>query len=218
MKVNTDSVLLGAWTKPAKPKHILDIGTGTGLLALMMAQKYAEAQITAIEINAEAYEQACENVALSKWHGRMKVIHTPLQTFVPAKTYDLIISNPPYFQNDLKNVAAAKSQARHNLSLSFEELLHSVQQLLHPNGVFYVVLPFTEGQIFRQQATTYALFCQHLTAIKPHPAKPANRLLMQFSKTPNSTLQQDELTIRIAGGSGYTKAYIALTRPFYLHF
>lgn len=218
MKVGTDAVLLGAWVTPNNPKAILDIGTGTGVIALMIAQK-TEGIIDAIEIDENAFEQATENVAASKWKDRVNVHHTSLQDFSKNAThkYDLIVSNPPYFVDSFKSNAEARNSARHADQLPFSELIKGVLNLLDENGAFCVIMPVTEGYKLRELAVANNLYLTRLTLIKTKKEKTEKRFIMQFEKQ-NKKLIETELVIEKNDRHAYTAEYIELTKDYYLYF
>ncbi|MES2836868.1 MAG: methyltransferase [Bacteroidota bacterium] len=218
MKVGTDAVLLGAWVTPNNPKAILDIGTGTGVIALMIAQK-TEGIVDAIEIDENAYQQATENVAASKWKDRVYVHHTSLQDFSKNAThkYDLIVSNPPYFVDSFKSNAEARNSARHADQLPFSELIKGVLNLLDENGAFCVIMPVTEGYKLRELACANNLYLTKLTLIKTKKEKTEKRFIMQFEKQ-NKKLIETELVIEKNDRHAYTAEYIELTKDYYLYF
>lgn len=215
MKVGTDGVLLGAWAEPGNARSILDIGTGTGLLALMAAQRNPEAAIDAIEIEPEAAGQARENTAQSPWAERIRVYHVSLFDFFPQRTYDCILCNPPFFNRSTKTPDASRTLARHSDSLPHGALLEAVARLLSENGSFYIVLPTDEAIAFIDLSGTYRLYLSHLTRVLPNPGKPAKRYLMKFSRA-CVPVQTDELIIELSRHE-YTPEYIRLTRDFYLN-
>lgn len=217
MKVGTDGVLLGAWVNPIE-SNILDIGTGTGLIALMLAQRTNKAIIEAVEINAAAYKQAENNFLLSKWKSRLNPINESIQNFTSQKKYDLIVSNPPYFVNSTKAPDDSRSTARHSDSLSFNELLHSVTNLLSLKGTFSLILPVNEATLFLKLATSKKLYLNRRCKIKPNINKDHNRVLMDFSFTPVKHFIDEQLTIETEKRHEYTKEYITLTKDFYLNF
>jgi len=214
MKVGTDGVLLGAWAEVAGAKSILDIGTGTGLIALMLAQR-SNAEIDAIEIEKNAYEQASENVKTSIFSRRINVMHSSLQDFDAQKCYDLIVSNPPYFVQSLKNPAQQKALARHNDTLTQEDLLNFATKQLSAAGRLAVILPVEEGRAMQEKAETYALFCNRLTRVIPRQAANAKRLLMEFSRTERS-VSETELQIETDKRHEYSSTFKHLTKDFYL--
>ncbi len=215
MKVGTDGVLLGAWVAINNAEHILDIGTGTGLIALMLAQRSA-AQIDAIEIDADAANQAKENVQLSQWKERICVYKTSLQDYWPeAKSYDLIVTNPPYFSNSLPAPDPGRNIARHNYQLSLHELLEGVRRLLKKNGRLGIILPVEVFNTFVEKAVEIQLFPLHKTLIKPSPHKSAIRIMAEFSYI-EKEISTSDLFIEKYGRHRYSEEYIDLTRDFYL--
>ena len=216
MKVNTDGVLLGSWADADTISRALDVGTGSGLIALMIAQR-SEAAIDAVEIDTPATLQACENAARSPWKKRIQVFPGPFQDFASfsGKRYDLIVSNPPYFRNALKSRDKRRSNARHDLSLTHEELLKGSASLLNPQGRFCVILPYPMLDDFAGLAFIYGLHCRRITAVKTTPGDLFSRVLMSFGPAFADTIDRTELTIHEADGS-YSEAYRELTKDFYL--
>jgi tRNA1Val (adenine37-N6)-methyltransferase len=215
MKVGTDGVLLGAWANPANAINILDIGTGTGLIAMMLAQR-SPAHIEAIEIEPQAYRQALENVENCSWKDRIRVIHSSFQEFSrhTEQTFDLIVSNPPFFTNSLKAPLEGRNMARHNDILPPNDLLAGVDKLLHADGKFCLILPYVDSQLFIVDAALCNLYCNRKTSIKHTPGKKLNRVLMQFSRN-RTSVEENELMIRKEDGS-FTGEYTLLTRDYYL--
>ncbi|KAB2859896.1 MAG: methyltransferase [Flavobacteriales bacterium] len=216
MKVGTDGVLLGAWTT-IPDGLVLDIGTGTGVISLMLAQRNANSIIHAIDIDKNAFLQSKSNFESSLWSDRIKAFHSSLQDFKPDKRYQLIVSNPPFFVNSSKSENEAKNTARHTDELSFDALLQSVASLLLPDGIFSVVLPFAVAQEFTELAKTHQLFLNRLCEVKPNLAKPPKRALMEFSLH-KKELETTALTIETNQRHVYTPAYQNLTKDFYLEF
>jgi tRNA1Val (adenine37-N6)-methyltransferase len=215
MKVGTDGVLLGAWARVASARRILDVGTGTGLIALMAAQRTTLATIDAIEIEKNAYAQACENVRSSAWNNRISVIHTSLQTFEPQHTYNVILSNPPFFSQSLRNPDSAKSTARHNHNLPPAELLRYAHKLLQPDGRIAVIYPVREAEQFLHEAHKIGLFPRRITRVIPAPGKEVKRLLVEISRQ-STTCKETELCIETNKRHVYSAEYCALTKDFYL--
>ncbi|MBS0010296.1 MAG: methyltransferase [Bacteroidales bacterium] len=211
-KVGTDSVLLGAWTDISHAEHILDIGTGTGLLALMLAQR-TEVSITALEPDSSSFMQAQENIDISPWESRITVINKRVQDFNPGLTFDLIVSNPPYFRQSLVNNDQHLAKARHDLDLTGTDLLTAARRLIAPGGAFCLVLPYTEASIFIAEAADYDLYCNKILKVKPLPSAPVKRMLMEFGAE-KKELHQSFLTIERARHK-YTGDYKKLTRDFY---
>lgn len=219
MKVGTDAVLLGAWANTEQATSILDIGTGTGIIALMLAQK-SKASIDAIDIDQNAFIQAQENISISNWADRIKAYHISLQHFMLTanKKYDLIISNPPYFADCSKALDQERTTARHTDLLTFEELLDGVLELLENHGKFNVILPCKEGILFRDMAETKKLFLSKLTRIRTKADKTTEkRFLMEFEFQRN-TFSENTITIEQDSRHHYTNEYKELTKDYYLAF
>ncbi|MCU0473788.1 MAG: methyltransferase [Bacteroidales bacterium] len=216
-KVGTDGVLLGASADVSAAGLILDIGTGTGLIALMLAQR-CDAEIHAIEPDRKSWEQACRNVYESKWRRRIKVENTDLQNYNPGKKkFDLIVTNPPYFSDSLKNPDARKAATRHNESLSNAELLEGVSRLLNYPGKFQIILPYVEGNLFIAEAHGYGLYCNNIIKIRPLPTSEIRRMILTFSKE-RLKVREKFLTIEYGERHEFTEDYRNLTRDFYIKF
>ena len=213
MKVGTDGVLLGAWTNVNTSQRILDIGTGSGLVALMLAQR-CEASITAIDIDSEAVEQAQININASNWKNRMEVIHTDLCKYSPQNLFDTIVSNPPYFIDSLKCDDIQRNTARHNDTLTSEQLFENVSQMLCPEGEFSLILPFEQSESAISIAEKYGLHPTRHTRVITRPGLPPKRSLLAFKKRPEEYIPQD-LVIELERHV-YSEEYIALTKEFYL--
>lgn len=217
MKIGTDAVLLGAWSKVENIENILDIGTGCGIIALMLAQR-SLAFVDAVEIDKSSVLQAQENFNLSLWKSRMQVNCTSFQDFVTSKTitYDLIVSNPPYFKDNLKSSNFRKNLARHTDTLSFEDLMKGVAKLLSPQGKSCIILPVTESISVKRIAELNGLFCNYQTEIIPKTNAIPNRILLEFSKF-NTEIKTDTLCI-LNKNLTYTEDFKSLTKDFYLSF
>lgn len=218
MKVGTDSVLLGAWANPGNANTILDIGSGTGILSLMMAQR-TDAAITAIEIDKDAIKEAEYNSRQSKWAGRIKLVHLPFQEFAEScpDKFDFIISNPPFFANGINNGNFERAAARHQNVLSFEDIVSHSKKLLNQKGRIALILPVNEGNQFNIIAQDNGLFLSRITKVKPNCIKPARRYLIEFSKQ-NLLLVETELTIEYEKHHDYTLEFRELTKDYYLKF
>ena len=218
MKVGTDAVLLGSWVNVENAKSILDIGTGTGIIALMLAQK-SSASIDAIDIDKDACIQAQENVDRCKWKERIKIHHLAVQELmVQSKNkFELIVSNPPYFVDSSKALEEARTTARHTDLLPYNELLDSVSELLAPEGKFCVILPFKEGEIFRDMSQEKHLYLTKLTRIKTRMDKVEKRLLMQFEFKRNA-FSENSIVIENDERHSYSEEYKELTKDYYLGF
>ena len=218
MKVGTDGVLLGAWTPlENNPFSVLDIGTGTGLIALMLAQRSQAEQIDALEIDEEAYEQSVDNFENSPWSDRLFCFHAGLDEFVeePEDEYDLIVSNPPFYSEDYKTESKQRDKARFQDALPFEDLIEAAALLLSDNGILSVIIPFKEEQRFLDLAKEVDLFPIKITRVKGTPTTEIKRSLMAFGRTAISIIEIDELIIETARHI-YTSPYIELTQDFYL--
>ncbi len=219
MKVGTDAVLLGAWIKTNGAQHILDIGTGTGVIAIMLAQK-SNATIDAIDIEINACTQARENVRFCKWNKRIQVHHISAQDYArtnPPK-YDLIVSNPPYFIQSSKSAEEERTHARHNDLLPFQELIESVIALLSPKGRFCVILPNKEAGILRDMAENKGLQLSKLMRVRTKVNQDnEKRHLMQFEFQPAS-FSEESIVIEKDERHEYTEEYKELTRDYYINF
>jgi tRNA1Val (adenine37-N6)-methyltransferase len=216
MKINTDGVLLGAWKDVSEATNILDIGTGSGVIALMMAQKNSHANIDAIDIDEEAFEQAKENFGHSKWSNRLSALHCALQDFFSAKKYDVIISNPPYFIADYKSADSGKNTARHGITLDYETLIISVTGLLTANGKALVAIPAFNFSIFESLANAQNLFVVELAEVIALEGKAPYLALIQLERSKNIPVKS-AIQIQTRNGD-FTAEYKALTRDFYLKF
>ena len=216
-RVGTDGVLLGAAADVSRTKHILDIGTGTGLIALMLAQR-SEAEIVAIEPDRRSFKQACSNVNSSRWASRIKVENTILQDFDPGiLKFDLIVSNPPFFSDSLRNPDPAKASARHNVNLSNKDLLEGSKRLMAEGGKLQVIMPYAEGMILIAEAQEYGFYCNDILKIKPLPTSEIKRLILTFSGKKQKAIEHF-LTIEQGRRHEFTEEYKNLTRDFYLKF
>lgn len=215
MKVCTDSCILGAYANPEGAKKILDIGTGTGLLALMLAQK-SSAIIDAVEIEENAFNQARENFSHSPWKDRLNIFHDTIQDFASKRfdKYDFIISNPPFFSNQLKSSQEKRNIALHSSSLTFKELIGAVLQLLSRNGKFTVLLPLYEFEILKQEVESFNLYTNKILKIKDKERLPVLRVVAEFSYQ-NSPLKESQLVIKNAEGN-YSEEFQVLLKDYYL--
>lgn len=218
MKVGTDSVLLGAWCPIVNnPKTILDIGSGTGILSLMLAQRTNSEQIDAIEIDEDAYEQCVENFENSLWNDRLFCFHADVEEFIdePEDEYDLIISNPPFYTEDFKTDNLQRDLARFQDALPFEILIETAALLLSENGVFSVIIPYKEETHFIELCAQNDLFPVKATRVRGNPTSEIKRSLLAFKRYELAILEADELIIETARHQ-YTLEYIELTQDFYL--
>ena len=219
MKVGTDGVLLGAWAKGGL--KVLDIGTGTGLIALMMAQRFPTAQIDAIEIDKGALEDARFNVSQSPFNNRINIINSPLQDYKPCNEtqeegiYDAIVCNPPYFINSLKNPLQQRTAARHTDSLSHQELIYHSKRLLKPNGSLSIIIPSNNKDILEAESIFNGLSILKITNIKTKSSKPAKRCLIEFGKDITTECKIEEQVLNDDTGAR-TMWYKNLTQAFYI--
>lgn len=216
MKVGTDSVLLGAWTPAGAPSRILDIGAGTGLLSLMMAQRFPSAQIWAIECNDEAAKECQANVALSPWP-HIVVVTADIRQWETPEKYDLIISNPPFFSEKTLSPDRVRALSRSNEHLPFSDLLHCVARLLSPMGLFSVVIPYKKETYFVEIAHHIGLYPTRILHVQGTPESATKRSLLVFSFQKTTTPLIETLVIE-KGRHQYTQEYQELTKNFYLKF
>ncbi|PXY45176.1 tRNA1(Val) (adenine(37)-N6)-methyltransferase [Flavobacterium hydrophilum] len=218
MKVGTDGVLLGAWAPISNnPFSILDIGAGTGIIALMLAQRTHAEQIDALEIDEDAYEQAVENFENSPWGDRLFCFHAGLDEFIdePEDEYDLIVSNPPFYSEDYKTSNEQRDLARFQDAMPFEDLIEAADLFLSENGIFAIILPFKEEKSFIALAKESELYPAKITRVKGTPTSEIKRSLLAFSRNENQEAEINELVIEI-DRHVYTPEYIELTKDFYL--
>ena len=218
MKIGTDGVLLGAWSPvPANCCSVLDIGTGTGIIALMLAQRSTADQIDALEIDENAYEQATENFENSPWEVRLFCFHAGLDELIdePEDEYDLIISNPPFYTENFKTDNDQRDLARFEDAMPFEMLIEAADLLLSENGIFSVIIPFKEEESFLALAKEYELFPMKITRVKGNLTTEVKRSLLAFQRFSTTEIEIDELIIETERHV-YTEGYIDLTKDFYL--
>ena len=218
MKIGTDGVLLGAWSPiPDNCYSVLDIGTGTGIIALMIAQRSNANQIDALEIDESAYEQATENFENTPWSDRLFCFHAGLDELIdePEDEYDLIISNPPFYTENFKTENDQRDLARFEDAMPFEMLVEAADLLLSENGIFSVVIPFKEEEHFQALAKEYELFPIKITRVKGTPTSEIKRSLLAFQRSEISEVEINELVIETERHV-YTPEYITLTKDFYL--
>lgn len=217
MRVGTDGVMLGAWAPLEAAGRILDVGTGTGLIAIMLAQR-SLATIDAVEIDEPSAAQARDNALRCPWSQRVSVFHESFQLFSGrvGREYDLIVSNPPYFINSLKSPLLARTVARHTQLLTHSELIGGITKLLKPNGSFAGIFPYVEGNLFIALAAGYGLHCVQKLNVLPKPGKPVSRVLLEF-RFERAAITEGTIAIRNEL-DGYTENYRKLTKDFYLAF
>ena len=213
MKVGTDGVLVGAWARGGR--HILDIGCGTGLIALMMAQRFPDAHIDGVEIDPDAARQACENVVASAFADRIGIHALPLQAFVPDQPYDAIVSNPPFFLNGLKNPDASRTLARHAESLPYKAILGFAGKWLNLRGELSVIIPSELLEQFTTEAYMSGFYLSRKTILKTTLSKSPKRCLIAFSRQRKGEMETSEQYLLKKDG-GRSEWYDSLTKGFYI--
>ena len=220
MKVCTDSCLFGAWiasvieNKNINPKTILDIGTGTGLLSLMLAQK-SDAGIDAVEIDRNAYEQAMQNVSISAWHDRIKIFNADIKKWHPSLKYDLIISNPPFYENNLFPEDERKTISKHGAALSLEELITIAKNLLNNDGSVAVVLPWQRTNFFENLALKHFLFVKEKIEVKQTTSHDYFRTMFILQKQ-KTAIRKNAITIKNTDNK-YSNEFKDLLKDYYLY-
>lgn len=215
MKVGTDGLLLGAWVNVENKKNILDIGTGCGILPLMMAQRQLKASIVGIDIDESAHELATTNFNKSKFENISSQCIS-LQDFEHPDQFDLIVSNPPFFSGGTLSDNGDRNRMRQTIKLSHQDLLKHVKRLLSNDGDFSVILPNVEGLRFIEMASIYNLYCNKLTEIKPSEGKPVERLLINLNRK-ESEIAKNELIIDKGKRNDWTAEYIQLTADYHIN-
>ena len=218
MKVGTDAVLLGAWCPiDNNPKSILDIGTGTGIIALMLAQRTNADQIDALDIDEKAFEQATDNFENSVFADRLYCYHAGLDEFVddPEDEYDVIVCNPPFYSEDFKTNDASRDLARFQDAMPFEDLIEAADLLLSEDGIFAVIIPYKEEENFIDLAADFELYPIKVNRVRGSFTSPIVRSLIAFKRFEMPVLIADEIVIEI-NRHEYTNEYIELTKDFYL--
>ncbi len=216
MKLGTDAILLGAWADASNSKSILDIGTGTGILALQLAQRYPTANISAIDIDKDAYQEAKLNFNNSPWKDRLICHHNTLEEYEKlGKKHDFIICNPPYYDSSYKPQNIKRAQARHRDSLDYESLLSSTKKLLSNIGMAAFIIPNHTEDKFLDLANSYQLYPTHITNVKGNINAKTKRSLIQLSNIPNDIIIKKELIIETKRHQ-FTEEYISLVKEFYL--
>lgn len=216
-RVGTDGVLLGAIADTAGRRSILDVGTGTGLIALMLAQR-SDAEIVALEPHRDSFHQACTNTAQSPWADRIRVVNCSLQDFNPGNmVFDLVVSNPPWFIDSLRCPDPAKSGARHDDTLSQHELLEGALRLLTDDGILQVIMPVTEGRIFIENALKQKMHCIRITHVSPTQSSLPKRMVISLGRR-EAAISENHLAIEKGRRHEYTPEFIELVKDFYLKF
>ncbi|MBX2814626.1 MAG: methyltransferase [Saprospiraceae bacterium] len=216
MKIGIDAVLLGAWADHANPQRILDIGTGCGVVMLMLAQRFADAQVLGVEIDANAAEEAKQNALTTPWHDRLKILQRSIQEYAlqEDEKYDLVVCNPPFFSGGTLSRNMRKNDVRHTVKLSHQDLLRAARSMLHKTGIFSVVLPLLEGLRFAELARTYGMHLVRKTSISAHASEKPNRVLLSFAIQSQPT-EEDQLVI-YDGEERWSNEFWHLTKDFYI--
>jgi tRNA1Val (adenine37-N6)-methyltransferase len=219
MKVGTDGVLLGAWAWVEDAQKVLDIGTGTGVIAIMLGQRNQTAQIDAVEIDAASCKEARFNMEATPWSDRFQVVETSIQDFARSsrEKYDLIVSNPPFFSGGTFVGKQERASVRHTIKLPHGDLLGAARSLLSENGRFAVILPYLEGLRLIELARTYQLYVIRQQEVRSRLSKPVERILLEFSRKPGPVEEVPQLVVMEGKEEGYSEAYRQLTQEFYLN-
>ena len=219
MKVGTDGVLLGAWANTGNVNSILDAGTGTGLIAIMMAQR-TDATITGIDIEAKAATEASANASNSPWGNRINIINISLQELAKQhqNKFDLVISNPPFFTNSKKPLSNSLAIAKHNHLLTYPDLLNCSARLLSSTGRLALIIPADAVSIVKNHASNEGLFLHREAEVKPNSIKKTHRAILEFGRSEPHSIEKDIIMIHKDDGSDFTEKYKEMTRAFYLHF
>lgn len=214
MKINTDGVLLGAMVVHKNPKQILDIGTGTGVIALMLAQRFPKAQIHAVEIDGQASVTAGRNFERSVFSKRLSVHNVAIEQYRNSEKFDLIVTNPPFFVNDYKNAEPKKEMARHASNTFFEDLIKKVDELLNNDGCFWFVLPIKQSEFLVTKGEEYRLFPQIVIKLHSDDSKPEFRRIVCLGRDKSALLEKDFMIYE--SEKKYTNAYEVLLKDFFL--
>jgi len=218
MKIGTDAVLLGSWVDIRYSKRILDIGTGCGIIALMLAQR-SEAEIDAVEIDPDSAEEAHENFQISSWKNQLNLFEADIREFAKSnqKRYDLIVSNPPFFSNSLRSPDPSKNISKHDLHLNIRDLFRISHQMLIPGGKLSLIIPSDLNNPVTEIARKHNLYVNRQLNIIPTQVKPINRILVEFSSSNAKNIRETNLILRHSDSS-FTEEYKNLTSDFYIHF
>jgi tRNA1Val (adenine37-N6)-methyltransferase len=220
MKIGTDGVLLGAWVDISGKSNALDIGTGTGVIALMLAQRNPAIQVSAVEIDHDAAQQALLNFANSEFSSRLDLIESSIQHFAidTRDTFDLIVSNPPFFTGGTLSISQDKASVRHTVKLPHSDLLGAARNLLTKDGRLAVILPEMEGVRLMELAQTYNLHVHRICNVFPDENKKVERLMIELGKSSSEHIEENNIYIRQAGQDAFTEEYKKMTQDFYLKF
>jgi len=218
MKIGTDGILIGAWVNVSNKFRALDIGSGTGIITIMLCQRNLNLVLDSVELSPSAIIDAKINIESCNWSNRIKLFHQDLKDFHPHSNYDLIVSNPPYFKESLEPLNSERSKARHQNDLKLEDILKFSKQNLSKDGSLNIILPFEQKKEAKEFAIKYGLSSIRECAVYPKPDKAPHRILLEFSSNKNKQLIKEALVIEEAGRHNYSEDYKKLTREFYTIF
>ena len=218
MKIGTDGILIGSWVNVSKKFRALDIGSGTGIITIMLCQRNLNLELDSIELSANAIMDAKINIENCNWSDRIKLFHQDLKKFHPDSNYDLIVSNPPYFKKSLQPSNSERSKARHQNDLKLEDILKFSKQHLTKDGSLNTILPFEQKSEAIEFAKKHGLNAIRECAVYPKPNKAPHRILIEFSRIENKQMIKESLVIEKAGRHNYSEDYKKLTREFYTIF
>ena len=218
MKIGTDGILIGAWVNVSNKFKALDIGSGTGIISIMLCQRNLNLEMDSIELSPSAIKDAKINIENCDWSDRIKLFHQDLKDFHPDSNYDLIVSNPPYFKKSLQPSNSERSKARHQNDLKLEDILKFSNQNLTKDGSLNIILPFEQKKEAIEFAKKHGLNAIRECAVYPKPNKAPHRILIEFSRNENKQMIKESLVIEEAGRHNYSEDYKKLTREFYTIF
>ena len=218
MKIGTDGILIGAWVNVSNKFKALDIGSGTGIISIMLCQRNLNLELDSVELSPSAIKDAKINIENCNWSNRIKLFHQDLKDFHPDSNYDLIVSNPPYFKKSLQPSNSERSKARHQNDLKLEDILKFSNQNLTKDGSLNIILPFEQKKEAIEFAKKHGLNAIRECAVYPKPEKAPHRILIEFSRNENKQIIKESLVIEEAGRHNYSEDYKKLTREFYTIF
>ncbi|MFL2589345.1 MAG: tRNA1(Val) (adenine(37)-N6)-methyltransferase [Parvicellaceae bacterium] len=218
MKIGTDGILIGAWVNVSNKFKALDIGSGTGIISLMLCQRNLNLELDSVELSPDAIMDAKINIENCDWKKRIKLFHQDLKDFHPDSSYDLIVSNPPYFKESLQPNNSERSKARHQNDLKLEDILKFSKQHLTKDGSLNIILPIEQKSEAIEFAKKYGFSSVRECAVYPKPNKSPHRILIEFSRSENKQMIKESLVIEEAGRHNYSEDYKKLTREFYTIF
>ena len=218
MKIGTDGILIGAWVNVSNKFKALDIGSGTGIISIMLCQRNLNLELDSVELSPSAIKDAKINIENCNWSNRIKLFHQDLKDFHPDSNYDLIVSNPPYFKKSLQPSNSERSKARHQNDLKLEDIIKFSNQNLTKDGTLNIILPFEQKKEAKEFAKKHGLNSIRECAVYPKPNKSPHRILIEFSRNENKQIIKESLVIEKAGRHNYSEDYKKLTREFYTIF